>query len=106
MGSLSGNISTDHRGDQRKQRGDNLMNTWKRQGRLFGLVTSIILVLLLSACGSSGPTTTTTTSNGTTTTTTQLKIMVGGLSKHIYLPNELTQKLGYFQQQHLECPLI
>jgi NitT/TauT family transport system substrate-binding protein len=82
------------------------MNLWKRQGRLFGLVTSIILVLLLSACGSSGPTTTTTTSNGTTTTTTQLKIMVGGLSKQIYLPNKLTQQLGYFQQEGLDVTLI
>ena len=82
------------------------MNLWKRQGRLFGLVTSIILVLLLSACGSSGPTTTTTTSNGTTTTTTQLKIMVGGLSKQIYLPNMLTHQLGYFQQEGLDVTLI
>ncbi len=82
------------------------MNMWNRQGRLFGLVTSIILVLLLSACGSSGPTTTTTTANGTTITTTQLKIMVGGLSKQIYLPNKLTQQLGYFQQQGLDVTLI
>ena len=89
-----------------KQRGDNLMNLWKRQGRLFGLVTSIIFVLLLSACGSSGPTTTTTTANGTTTTTTQLKIMVGGLSKQIYLPNMLTHQLGYFQQEGLDVTLI
>ncbi|HEY6406883.1 MAG TPA: ABC transporter substrate-binding protein, partial [Ktedonobacteraceae bacterium] len=64
-----------------------------------------MLVLLLSACGSSG-TTTTTTTNGTTTTTTQLKIMVGGLSKQIYLPNKLTQQLGYFQQQGLDVTLI
>ena len=64
------------------------MNSWNRQGRRFALVTGIIFVLLLSACGSSG--TTTTTVNGTTTTTTQLRIMVGGLSKQIYLPNKLT----------------
>ncbi len=68
------------------------MNTWSRQSRRLGLVTGIILVLLLSACGNSG--TTTTTTNGTTTTITQLKIMVGGLSKQIYLPNMLTQQLG------------
>src|SRR2546421_4844976 len=80
------------------------MNMWSRQGRLFGLITGIILVLLLSACGSSG--TTTTTVNGTTTTTTQLKIMVGGLSKQIYLPNELTQQLGYFKQEGLDVTLI
>jgi len=80
------------------------MNSWNRQGRRFALVTGIIFVLLLSACGSSG--TTTTTVNGTTTTTTQLKIMVGGLSKQIYLPNKLTQQLGYFQQEGLEVTLI
>src|SRR5713226_2893565 len=80
------------------------MNSWNRQGRRFALVTGIIFVLLLSACGSSG--TTTTTVNGTTTTTTQLKIMVGGLSKQIYLPNMLTQQLGYFKQEGLEVTLI
>src|SRR6266568_2127564 len=80
------------------------MNTWSRQSRRLGLVTGIILVLLLSACGNSG--TTTTTTNGTTTTITQLKIMVGGLSKQIYLPNMLTQQLGYFKQEGLEVTLI
>ncbi len=82
------------------------MNSWNRQGRQFSLVTGIILVLLLTACGGSGSTTTTTTANGTTTTVTQLKIMVGGLSKQIYLPNELTQQLGYFKQEGLEVTLI
>ncbi len=80
------------------------MNAWNRQGRRSGLVASIIFVVLLSACGSSS--TTTTTANGTTTTITQLKIMVGGLSKQIYLPNMLTQQLGYFKQEGLEVTLI
>ncbi|MGI9058383.1 MAG: ABC transporter substrate-binding protein [Ktedonobacteraceae bacterium] len=82
------------------------MNSWNRQSRQFSLIIGIILVLLLSACGGSGSTTTTTTANGTTTTVTHLKIMVGGLSKQIYLPNELTQQLGYFQQQGLDVTLI
>src|SRR5438445_12758108 len=82
------------------------MNTWSRQGRRFGLITSIILVFLLSACGSSGPSTTTTTVNGTPTTITHLKIMVGGVSKQIYLPNMLTQQLGYFKEQNLDVTLI
>ncbi|HKV59606.1 MAG TPA: ABC transporter substrate-binding protein [Ktedonobacteraceae bacterium] len=77
------------------------MNSWKRRS---GLLAGIILAIILSACGSSG--TTTTTTNGTTTTTTHLNIMVGGLSKQIYLPNELTQKLGYFAQQGLDVTLI
>ncbi|HEU0000846.1 MAG TPA: ABC transporter substrate-binding protein [Ktedonobacteraceae bacterium] len=78
------------------------MNSWIRR---YGLAVGIILAFILSACGSSG-TTTTTTSNGTTTTVTHLSIMVGGLSKQIYLPNELTQRLGYFAQQGLDVTLI
>src|SRR6516164_10970984 len=82
------------------------MNMWSRQARWLGLVGGIILILLVSACGSSGPTTTTITTNGTSTTITQLKIMVGGLSKQIYLPNMLTQQLGYFRQEGLDVTLI
>src|SRR5437016_13821182 len=73
------------------------MNMWSRQGRRFGQVAGIILVLLLTACGSTGS-----GSGGTT----QLKIMVGGLSKQIYLPNMLTQQLGYFKQEGLDVTLI
>ncbi len=36
----------------------------------------------------------------------KLSIMVGGLSKQIYLPNELAQRLGYFAQQGLDVTLI
>ena len=74
--------------------------------RRAGLVAGIILAFILSACGGSSGTTTTTSSNGTTTTVTHLSIMVGGLSKQIYLPNELTLKLGYFTQQGLDVTLI
>src|SRR5439155_11648075 len=35
-----------------------------------------------------------------------LSIMVGGLSKQIYLPNMLTQRLGYFTQQGLAVTLV
>src|SRR5258708_470358 len=70
------------------------------------LATGIFLVFILSACGNSDTTTTNTTANGTTTTITHLKIMVGGLSKQIYLPNMLTQQLGYFQQEGLDVTLI
>jgi NitT/TauT family transport system substrate-binding protein len=35
-----------------------------------------------------------------------LKIMVGGLNKQIYLPNMLTQQLGYFKDQNLDVTLI
>src|SRR5436305_1783510 len=77
------------------------MNSWNRQGQWFALVTSIIFVLLLSACGSSS-----TGSGSSSSGTTQVKIMVGGLSKQIYLPNELTQQLGYFKQEGLDVTLI
>jgi len=67
------------------------------------MVAGIILVLILSACGSS-------TSGGSGSSSgsgkTALKIMVGGLSKQIYLPNELTQRLGYFAAQGLDVTLI
>jgi ABC-type nitrate/sulfonate/bicarbonate transport system substrate-binding protein len=32
--------------------------------------------------------------------------MVGGLSKQIYLPNMLTQQLGYFKEQNLDVTLV
>jgi NitT/TauT family transport system substrate-binding protein len=70
------------------------MNSWKRQ---ISLVGSIILVLILSACGSS-------TSGGSEKI--HLSIMVGGLSKQIYLPNMLAKQLGYFDQQGLDVTLI
>src|SRR5260221_7075678 len=75
------------------------MNSWNRRLLLVG---SIIFVLILSACGSSS----TGSSSGSGSGPISLKIMVGGLSKQIYLPNELTQKLGYFTQQGLNVTLI
>jgi len=67
-----------------------------------GLVIGIIFVLILSACGS------TSTSSGSSSGSGNipLKIMVGGLSKQIYLPNMLTQQLGYFKQEGLDVTLI
>src|SRR5258707_14276176 len=73
------------------------MNSWNRRLLLVG---SIIFVLILSACGSSS------TGGSSGSGPISLKIMVGGLSKQIYLPNELTQKLGYFAQQGLNVTLI
>ena len=76
------------------------MNSWNRRLLLVG---SIIFVLILSACGSSS------TGSGSSSSSSgpiSLKIMVGGLSKQIYLPNKLTQQLGYFQQQGLDVTLI
>jgi NitT/TauT family transport system substrate-binding protein len=76
------------------------MKSWNRK---LCLVTGLVLLLILSACGSN-------TSTGSTTGSSSgpipLKIMVGGLSKQIYLPNMLTQRLGYFSQEGLNVTLI
>lgn len=77
------------------------MNSWSKR---LGFTASIILLLILSACGSSG--TSGGSSNGGSSGPISLKIMVGGLNKQIYLPNELTQRLGYFSQEGLNVTLI
>src|SRR6202163_133883 len=56
-------------------------------------------VLAVSACGGAS-------SSSSSNQTANLKIMVGGLSKQIYLPNMLTQQLGYFGQEGLDVTLI
>ena len=71
-----------------------------RNRRLSWAAITIIFVLILSACGSNG------SSSGSGSGLIPLKIMVGGLSKQIYLPNMLTQRLGYFKQEGLDVTLI
>lgn len=71
------------------------MNRWS--ARLF-MVAGLISLLVLAACG--------TNAGGTSGGKTHLKIMVGGLSKQIYLPNMLTKQLGYFDEQGLDVTLI
>lgn len=67
------------------------------------LTTSLILaLLLLSACGTG----TDTPKTGNPTAKIHLQIMVGGLSKQIYLPNMLAKQLGYFAEQGLNVTLI
>lgn len=73
-----------------------------RMKRRFGLVAGAILILVLSGCDTNAGT-------GTTpgaATKVQLKILVGGMSKQIYLPNMLTKQLGYFDEQNLDVQLI
>ena len=62
--------------------------------------SAIAALVVLSACGSAGG------SGSTTVQTVSLKLMVGGLSKQIYLPNKLTEALGFFKDQHLDVTLI
>src|SRR5579884_1668438 len=81
------------------------MNSWSRR---LCLVSSIIFVFILSACGGSSSASSSSggSSGGSSSAKTPLKIMVGGLSKQIYLPNMLTQQLGYFKQEGLDVTLI
>ncbi|TAN33301.1 ABC transporter substrate-binding protein [bacterium] len=64
------------------------------------LIIAIVAFAMLAACGGTG------SSGGAGAQTVSLKIMVGGLNKQIYLPNMLAQRLGYFQEQHLDVTLI
>lgn len=72
----------------------------KRWSLRLCLAAGIISMFILSGCGSSA------NGNGGSGGTVDIKIMVGGLSKQIYLPNMLTQRLGYFQQEGLNVTLI
>lgn len=75
---------------------------------------AISAILVISACGGSatpgapGATTTaaTTTATATQAAPAKVSIMVGGLNKQIYLPNKLTEALGYFKDQNLQVDLI
>src|SRR5919109_5507755 len=61
--------------------------------------------LVLAACGG-------TANNGGSTgisasaAPVDLKIMVGGLNKQIYLPNMLAKQLGYFQAENINITFI
>jgi NitT/TauT family transport system substrate-binding protein len=75
------------------------MNRVNKRFSLIGIL--LLLTLILGACGTS------TTGGGSgTSQRASLKIMVGGLSKQIYLPNRLTKQLGYFDEQNLDVTLI
>jgi NitT/TauT family transport system substrate-binding protein len=57
-------------------------------------------IAILAGCGS------TPSSTAGSVQTIALKVMVGGLSKQIYLPNMLAKQLGYFKDQHLDVTMI
>jgi sulfonate transport system substrate-binding protein len=64
------------------------------------LLAGVAALIVLAACGG------TTTTGGGGSQSVSLKIMVGGLNKQIYLPNMLTQRLGYFKDYGLNVTLI
>jgi NitT/TauT family transport system substrate-binding protein len=71
--------------------------------RLFSAAGAIVA---LSACGSGTPASTGASPGTTPEAAVDLKIMVGGLNKQIYLPNMLTQQLGNFKDQNLNVTLV
>ena len=81
------------------------------------LAFTIIGTLVAAACGGATtppPASPAASAAGTAAATaaaskgppTKVSIMVGGLNKQIYLPNMLTEKLGYFKDENLEVDLI
>jgi NitT/TauT family transport system substrate-binding protein len=72
----------------------------RRSGR--NLLVGMAAVVAVAACGGASSSSTSTTSNQPV----DLKIMVGGLAKQIYLPNKLTEQLGYFKEQNLNVTLV
>jgi len=75
---------------------------------------AISAILIVSACGGTAtpgaPAATTaaatTAAAAATPAPAKVSIMVGGLNKQIYLPNKLTEALGYFAEQNLTVDLI
>jgi NitT/TauT family transport system substrate-binding protein len=79
------------------------------------LASAITASVIAAACGgattapSSSPSVAATaaaTAAATQAPAAKVSIMVGGLSKQIYLPNKLTEALGYFREQNLTVDLI
>jgi NitT/TauT family transport system substrate-binding protein len=71
------------------------------RGSIRGLGLAVGAVLAIAGCGGAA-------SSGTSgaPAAADVKLMVGGLNKQIYLPNMLTQRLGYFKDQNLNVTLI
>ena len=74
---------------------------------------AIIATFIAAACGgaSNAPSaspagTSSAAPSATQAAPAKVSIMVGGLNKQIYLPNKLTEALGYFKDQNLQVDLI
>jgi NitT/TauT family transport system substrate-binding protein len=70
----------------------------------FALITTLIAAACGGSAGPAGPAATTVAA--TQAAPAKVSIMVGGLNKQIYLPNKLTEALGYFKDQNLAVDLI
>src|ERR1700716_4315892 len=75
-----------------------------------GLVATIVLAACGGATNNAGTSPTASTAASASAAATPapatLTIVVGGLNKQIYLPNKLTEALGYFKDQNLTVDLI
>src|SRR3981081_4596138 len=63
------------------------------------LLFVLTAIFVVTACGGS-------TAAPPDNSPADLKIMVGGINKQIYIPNKLTEILGYFKEQNLNVTLI
>ena len=71
-----------------------------------GLVATIVLAACGGATNNAGTSPTASAAGSAAAAPATLTIMVGGLNKQIYLPNKLTEALGYFKDQNLTVNLI
>jgi len=74
-----------------------------------GLIATIVVAACGGATNTGGgasPTNSAAGSAAASAAPATLTIMVGGLNKQIYLPNKLTEALGYFKDQNLTVNLI
>src|SRR5437660_8840854 len=73
-----------------------------------GLVATMVLAACGGATNNAGtsPTASASGSAVASAAPASLTIMVGGLNKQIYLPNKLTEALGYFKDENLTVNLI
>src|SRR2546430_12842061 len=80
------------------------MNGSKRRA-FFAVGGTTALAIALAACGGTSNTAGSGSSSGATQTV-DVKMMVGGLNKQIYLPNMLAKQLGYFDAEKINITLV
>jgi len=65
-----------------------------------------VILALVAAAATAGCRSSNSDSGGDSASTPQVKIMVGGIDKVIYLPAMLTQQLGYFKDEGVDVKLM
>jgi NitT/TauT family transport system substrate-binding protein len=70
------------------------------------LRTAAAVLSLVAAAGVAGCRSSNSDSAGDAASSPQVKIMVGGIDKVIYLPAMLTQRLGYFKDEGVDVKLM